>query len=518
VAQPGPALGAPAAPPEPFRPLFHVTPAGHWMNDPNGLVYMAGEYHLFFQYNPLGDTWGHMSWGHAMSRDLVHWRELPVAIPETDGVMAFSGSAVVDWNNTSSFGRGGGPPLVAMYTGYRGADHRQAQYLAYSTDRGRSRTRYAGNPVLDIGSTEFRDPKLFWYQPEQRWILVVSLAAEHRVRLYGSPDLKLWTLLGEFGPAGAVAGVWECPDLFELPVDGDAENSRWVLIVNLNPGAVAGGSGAQYFVGPFDGTRFIAEEGADTDGVSGDAGKGRAHWADYGKDFYAAVSWSDIPPEDGRRIWIGWMNNWEYGSGIPTAPWRGAMSLPRSLALRTTPRGIRLVQQPVAELARLRGRVRHLGPQPIPMGSTLLASSDIAGSSLEIVAEFDADSAAEFGFKVRTGRDEETVVGVDPRAGEVFVDRPRSGQTGFNPTFGGRQAAPVTMEKGRIRLHLLVDRSSVELFVGAGEAVITGQIFPAPESEGVALYAAGGSARLVSLDAWRLTSPDSVDSMAAPSP
>ncbi len=490
---------------ERYRPQYHFTPAANWMNDPNGLVFRDGEWHLFYQYNPFGNTWGHMSWGHAVSPDLVHWRHLPVAIPEADGVMAFSGSAVVDGKNTSGFGQEGTPPLVAIYTGAR--DKSQAQYLAYSTDRGRTWTRHAG-PVLDIGSAEFRDPKVFWYAPEQKWVMVVSLATEHKVRLYSSPDLKRWTQLSEFGPAAATGGVWECPDLFELPVDGNAKDTRWVLVVNLNPGGVAGGSGAQYFVGRFDGTRFTADEATPP---TADAAATGVRWADYGKDFYAAVSWSDVPRADGRRIWVGWMNNWQYGNEIPTAPWRSAQSLPRMVALKTTSEGIRLVQEPVRELQQLRGARRQIEARAIPAGSTSLAAQGIAGKALEIAAEFEvgtgaAGSAREFGLKVRTGNGEETVVGIDPTAGQLIVDRTRSGETRFDKAFSGRQTAPLVVENGRVRLRIFVDWSSVEVFSGDGQVVITDQIFPAPESDGVALYATGGTARLVSLTAWPLAS------------
>ena len=244
---------------ETYRPQFHFTPQTNWMNDPNGLVYFDGEYHLFYQYNPFGDTWGHIDWGHAVGRDLVHWQNLPVALPEESGVMIFSGSAVVDEKNTSGFGQNGKPPIVAIYTGYHPADGRQDQRIAYSTDRGRTWTKYSGNPVIDINSTEFRDPKVFWYERNKRWIMVLVLAAERKVRFYASPDLKRWTHLSDFGPAGATGGAWECPDLFELPLDGKPGRTKWGLIVNLNPGGFAGGSGAQYFIGSFDGTHFSAE-------------------------------------------------------------------------------------------------------------------------------------------------------------------------------------------------------------------------------------------------------------------
>jgi fructan beta-fructosidase len=501
---------------ERYRPQYHFTPPTNWMNDPNGLVFFDGEYHLFYQYNPFGITWGHMSWGHAVSRDLVRWQHLPVAIPEADSVMAFSGSAVVDWRNTSGFGSGGEPPLVAIYAGHRTDRKNQAQYLAYSTDRGRTWTKYVGNPVLDIGAADFRDPKVFWYAPQQKWVMVVALSPEHRISLYSSPDLKRWTHMSDFGPARAVGGVWECPDLFELPVDGDPANTRWVLIVNLNPGGIAGGSGGQYFVGRFDGTRFAAEDGGRGGALVEhapnattkvpDASADTALWMDHGKDLYAAVTYSDVPRADGRRILVGWMNNWQYGGDIPTAPWRSAMSVPRTLALRTTPRGIRLVQQPVAELRQLRGTPRRLGARPIADGTVSLAPNGIAGKAMEIVAELEAGTASEFGLKVRTGQSEETVIGVDPKRGLLFVDRTHSGAVDFHKDFPGRQTAPLPIETGRVRLRVLVDWSSVEVFDGSGRTVITDQIFPSPESDGVALYARGGTARLVSLEAWPLAS------------
>ena len=489
---------------ERYRPQYHFTPPTNWMNDPNGLVFYEGEYHLFYQYNPFGITWGHMSWGHAVSRDLVHWRHLPLAIPEVDGVMAFSGSAVVDWNNTSGFGQGGRPPLVAIYSGYRETDKNQSQNIAYSPDGGRTWTRYARNPVIDIGSTDFRDPKVFWYAPGRKWVMVVSLAAEHRMRFYSSTDLKRWTQMSEFGPSGAVGGAWECPDLFELPVDGNPRNTRWVLIVNINPGGIAGGSGTQYFIGRFDGTRFTpdATQASTASSRAGDA----SLWADYGKDFYAAVTWNDVPRADGRRILIGWMNNWQYGAEIPTAPWRSAQTIPRALALVSTRDGIRLAQRPVAELRRLRGTPNHVGKTPIRPGTTPLGTYGIEGSAIEILAQFEVGGATEVGLRVRMGKSEETVIGVDVRGGQLFVDRAKSGRTDFHRDFSGRQAAPLVIDSGRVRLHVFVDWSSVEAFAGAGTAVVTDQIFPSPESDDVSVYAVGGAARLLSLDAWPLRS------------
>ncbi|KQW09130.1 glycoside hydrolase family 32 protein [Streptomyces sp. Root369] len=245
---------------EQYRPQFHFTPAQNWMNDPNGLIYYKGQYHLFFQYNPDGNTWGNMSWGHAVSTDLVHWKQLPVAIPQDDKEMIFSGSVVLDKNNTTGFGTKKNPALVAIYTSAQKATGKQEQALAYSTDGGTTWTKYAGNPVLDIGSNNFRDPKVFWYAPTKSWLMAVALADQHKISFYSSSDLKHWTHQSDFGPSGATGGVWECPDLFPLPVDGNPKKTKWVLAVNLNPGGIAGGSGAQYFVGDFDGKKFTSDD------------------------------------------------------------------------------------------------------------------------------------------------------------------------------------------------------------------------------------------------------------------
>ena len=242
---------------EPWRPLYHFTPAKNWMNDPNGMVYHDGEWHLFYQYNPFGDKWGHMSWGHAVSRDLLRWEHLPLALPEENGIMIFSGSAVMDEKNTSGFGKDGQPPIIAIYTAH--TEKNQSQSLAFSIDRGRTWTKFSGNPVLDIGEKDFRDPKVIWHEPTKRWIMTVAWPMPRKVRFYASPDLKKWTHLSDFGPAGSVSGIWECPDLFPLAVEGEAGVQKWVLIVNVGSGAPATGSGGQYFIGDFDGTTFKTE-------------------------------------------------------------------------------------------------------------------------------------------------------------------------------------------------------------------------------------------------------------------
>jgi fructan beta-fructosidase len=483
---------------EPFRPQFHFAPLKNWMNDPNGLVYYKGEYHLFFQYNPFGNDWGHMSWGHAFSRDMVHWKQLPVAIQEGNGVMIFSGSTVVDWHNSSGFCKGssagGGSCLVALYAGHTGKE--QNQNVAYSNDRGRTWTKYSGNPVVDLQLANFRDPKVFWYEPGHKWVMITVLAAEHKVRLFGSKDLKNWTTLSDFGPEGAVGGAWECPDLFELPVENEPGQRRWVMSINLNPGSVAGGSGNQYFVGRFDGTKFTNENSA-----------GRKLWADYGKDFYASTSFSDIPPSDGRRIWIGWLGNWEYAAHIPTSPWRGIQSFPRVLRLMKFPQGIRIVQEPIAELRSLRGRHVVVSDESFEAANRILRSQRIMGDTIEIEATIEPGEASSFGFEVRKGGKQQTTIGINRLKSELFVDRTRSGDTSFDPRFSGRQTAPLDIAASQaIELHIFVDRCSVEVFANHGERVMSELIFPSLSSHDIDLYSSGGGAKIVNLDVWNLKS------------
>ncbi len=485
----GAAVVTPPAPGDPWRPLYHFTPPRNFMNDPNGLVHLGGEYHLFYQHNPEGETWGHMSWGHAVSPDMLRWRDLPLALREEDGVMIFSGSAVHDRRNTSGLcGADAATCLVAIYTGH-GHD-RQTQNLAVSVDSGRTWRKHAGNPVIDIGAKDFRDPKVFWHAPRGRWVMVVALSDRKMVRFYASPDLRRWEALSDFGPAGAVDGVWECPDLFELPVAGQPGRTRWVLDVDVGGGAPAGGTGGQYFVGEFDGTRFRSDFPPDA----------KPRWVDHGRDFYATTSFSDLPPGDGRRIWMGWLDNWDYANVEPTSPWRGMQSIPRELRLVAAGGEIVLAQQPIREVETLRGTPAVVearafdGRRPLP----------VSGDALEIQAELRPGTATVFGLAVRVGAGEETLVGYDARAARLFVDRSRSGRSDFHSAFAGRHSGPLVAEGGLVRLRLLVDRSSVEVFGGDGRTVISDRICPRPDSRGVALFAEGGTAELVSLRAWPL--------------
>ena len=800
---------------EAYRPQFHFSPEKNWMNDPNGLVYYQGEYHMFFQYNPSGDTWGNMSWGHAVSTDLVHWTQLPLAIPQDDKNMIFSGSAVIDKDNTTGFGQPGNPAMVAIYTAADKATGKQSQALAYSTDKGRTFTKYSGNPVLDIGSNNFRDPKVFWYEAGHEWLMSAALSDQHKVTFYSSPDLKTWTHLSDFGPAGATGGAWECPDLFPLPDPANPGKQKWVLTVNLNPGGIAGGSGVQYFTGSFDGTTFASDDkpyvppagtslGSFDDGTfhgwqatgtafgtapatgnlpgqstvtgwvgtgfansfnGGDASTGtlssqaftvskahlnflvgggnhpfvadtvpfgtlpvgtvfndfsgatygagwtatgsfassgpsteslpnqlgpkvldtyapegeigtgtitsptftvnspyidlqvaggnhpwgqsnptavnlivggkvvatttgsnspdltwtnwdvskyqgqqaqiqvvdqndgstgwghlmvgdivfanapakpwdnqtsvnlvvdgqvvrsatgadsenldwaswdlsdmigkqaqiqvvdhstggwghiladdfslsdtaaqsaiqRAHWVDYGKDNYAGVTFNDAP--GGKRIMIGWMNNWDYGGSIPTSPWRSAMTVPRELSLQTVDGAPRLVQTPVNQLNQLTtGPSVHEEKISVPAGSAVLPAT---GKAVDITASFAAGTASSYGLKVRTGSGQETLIGYDNKSGQVYIDRTKSGAAAFSSSFPGVQTAPLAAAGGAVKLHVLVDWSSVEVFADDGKIVLTDQIFPDPSSQGIEAFSNGGNAILTSLDVKQMKS------------
>ena len=465
------------------RPRYHFTPPQNFMNDPNGLVFYDGEYHLFYQHNPFGDVWGHMSWGHAVSSDLIHWEHLPVALHEEDGVMIFSGSAVVDWQNTSGFGEDDNPPLIAIYTGH--SETEQTQNIAFSIDRARTWTKYEGNPILSIGARDFRDPKVFWHERTQRWIMVTALSDQQKVRFDASPDLKHWTYLSEFGPTGAVDGLWECPDLFLLPVEGQPELKKWILKVD-----VLKGTGAQYFVGDFDGIRFIS-----------DARDDQILSVDYGDDFYAAQSWSDA--SDDRHIWIGWLNNWHYANQIPTSPWRGLFSIPRELRLRKYSEGLRFVQEPVRELIGIRQPLYHvIGTDVATVNSELNeVEMDIAG---EIQAEFVIDTAREFGIKICTSDAEETVIGYDTQAQEIFLDRRRAGDNAFSVIFVAVHRAPLLPERGKINMHIFVDSCSVEVFANDGKIVISDLIFPHSQNINIEFFTRDGDVHLNKVNIWKL--------------
>jgi len=482
---------------EQYRPQFHFTPPENWMNDPNGLVYYEGEYHLFYQYHPDSLVWGPMHWGHAVSEDLVHWDHLPIALePDEKLGMAFSGSAVVDQNDTSGLfnGKSG---LVVIYTNCKVnkeiGEEFQQQSIAYSKDKGRTWTKYDGNPVLvDSELDDFRDPKVIWHQPTEKWIMV--LACGDRVRFYGSNNLKEWDYLSEFGAqAGSHAGVWECPDLFQLPVEGAEEKEKWVLEVDVQGGAPAGGSGAQYFIGKFDGKQFINDNSAND-----------TLWVDYGADFYAAQSWANILTDDGRRLWIAWMNNWDYAGDLPTKKWRGAMTVPREVGLIEVDEEIKLVQTPVAELQNLRTE-KVSWEQLVVTEKDNLRIKDMT-TPLEIVAEFELATAGEFGFKIGDLEAEKTTVGYNVSAEEVFVNRTNSGRKDFTGEFGAEHTAILKPQEDKVKLRILVDWSSIELFANQGQVTMTERIFPEGQEEKIKLYEVDGEVTLKSMQVYKLES------------
>ncbi len=495
-----------------WQPQLHFYSPPDWINDPNGPILLNGQYHLFFQLDRYGDMGGRKSWGHAVSSDLAHWKILPLALADENGVSIFSGSTVEDGENTSGLCGDAGSKtpgcLVAIYTGATfagasadGKNHDlQNQNLAVSRDGGTTWTKYSGNPVLDLGLPSFRDPKVFWHEPSQSWVMVVSLPDKHKVRIYRSKNLRQWELASEFGPAGAVGGVWECPDLMELPVrdaKGNRVSSRWVLNVNLNPGGPAGGSGDQYFVGQFDGFRFVEDH----------PGSG-PHWADWGKDFYASTSFANTPANE-DRFWIAWMSNWEYANKLPALPGRGEMTLARRLFLRQPPahpaptptqEPLLLVQQPILPVPDHKQYEAMFGApqfQTIPQANARLAALKQPGSVFLLRLTLEPGDASEAGIRLRRSTanpndsaTEETVVGIDVEKGRIFVDRTRSGSTDWSPDFPTRVSARLKHSQAvSISLEIVVDNNSIEVFAEDGETVLTNLIYPAPASQGLAFYA-----------------------------
>jgi fructan beta-fructosidase len=473
------------------RPRFHFTPPKNWMNDPNGLVWYGGTFHLFYQYNPFGTRWGNMHWGHAESADLVGWRHLPVALfPDRLGTV-FSGSVVVDRDNTSGLFGAGEEGLVAVFTHFKWGLQRQG--VAASTDGGLTWGMYRGNPVIKNPLLiHFRDPKVFYHAPGGRWVMLVTVG--DRIRFYLSEDLLSWTPVGHFGAgAGAHGGVWECPDLFELAVDGDEKNKRWVLLVSVKGGAPGGGSGTQYFVGDFDGRRFVAEGPAAT----------RVRWLDYGADNYAGITYNNVPEKDGRRIFIGWMSDWRYAEKTPTAPWRGAMTTPRELVLLERCGTTTLAIRPVGELAAARTGGFRMDARQIE-GEVPVRKPELAGGAFEIAAQWEVEvgGAPQFGIVLANGRGDEVVITFEPAAGIMSLDRRRSGDTGFSRHFPAVHRAPVDLGEGRFMARVLVDTCSVEVFAGDGTAVITDLVFPETPYDRFTLFSRGGAAMLRSLSGW----------------
>ena len=474
---------------EDHRPQFHFSPPTQWMNDPNGLVYYEGEYHLFYQYNPYGPTWGHMSWGHAVSKDLLYWEHLPIALEEYtdpatgDSTMIFSGTVVVDKNNSSGL-CDGKDCLVAIYTSNVHKNNEgivQHQSLAYSNDNGRTWERYSKNPILSIQRKDFRDPKVFWYEPQQRWIMALVIPDLYKVRFYKSTNLLDWTQASEFGRIGDTTRIWECPDLYALPVENHPGKSKWVLSLSGGHPQGSAFAGMQYFVGEFDGTTFTPDDP-----------KQLPLYVDYGKDFYAGIVFNSLPKEDSRTIMIGWVNNWTYGNQLPTAPWRGAMSIPRELSLKETDGGIRLIQRPIQTIHLLRG-------------NEIIDLSENWNNELEVGIEFDPTNSSEAGIKILKNENEETLVGYNTKTQEVFIDRTHASDAGVPKDFNSIERVSVKPVDGKIKFHLFIDQSIVEVFVNDGEKVLTEQVFPKHKKSGLLTYSDNGRTTFTVL-AWRMRS------------
>ena len=466
---------------EKFRPTYHFSPLYGWMNDPNGMVYKDGEYHLFYQYNPYGSKWGNMSWGHAISQDLVNWKHLPVAIaPDALGTI-FSGSAVVDFDNTAGFGAGA---IIAIYT--QNSD-RQVQSIAYSTDNGRTFTKYENNPVLTSEARDFRDPKVFWYENTKRWIMVLAVGQE--MQIFSSPNLKDWIFESRFGEGqGAHGGVWECPDLFELPVEG-TNDKKWVLLCNLNPGGPFGGSATQYFVGSFNGKEFVNESPSKT------------KWMDWGKDHYATVTWSDAP--NNRRIAIAWMSNWQYANDVPTSQYRSPNSVPRDLSLFTVDGETYLQSAPSPELLALRDASKK---RSFKVNGTRTIKEMIPGNdgAYEIELTIENQRADVIGFRLYNDKGEEVDMQYDMKENKFSMDRRKSGEVSFNENFPVLTWTAIEAGKDVLKLRLFVDKSSIEAFGDGGRFAMTNQVFPSEPYNHIDFYSKGGAYKVDSFVIYKL--------------
>lgn len=478
-----------------WRPVYHFSPKKTWTNDPNGLFYLNGTFHLYYQNNPFDNIWGHMSWGHAVSKDLVHWKYLPVAIPEvvtSDTTLSiFSGSAVIDSQNTSGFSQNGAIPVIAIFTGDLPKQKKEAQYIAYSNDMGRTFTLYQGNPVIDLDRADFRDPNVFWYAGTASWIMTVSLVHEHKIRLYSSKDLRHWSILSDFGPAGYTGHDWECPSLVSLPVKGNSPGTKWVLLVSCQSER---GPYMQYFIGNFDGKTFH-NDNPDTLRLTLDAGD----------CFYAAIPWR-LPQN--KQVLIGWLVPGKTG----TNPWRGQMSIPRDLSLRYTDKVLRLFQEPSSiirkNLPSLSQGDHHtwthlvLGGAPVKLES----KDQYNENAYWIEAEFDVMQAGKLGFNIAqdTVSGNKVVIGYDANRQILFIDcrntkeKYKSHENEFLSTF----LKPVN---GKIKIQILFDKSSLEVFGNDGQKAITTMLYPTKNETGISVFS-DGQAVINKLSIWKFGS------------
>ncbi|MDD6211222.1 MAG: GH32 C-terminal domain-containing protein [Bacteroidales bacterium] len=467
---------------EQYRPLYHFSPEYGWMNDPNGMVYKDGEYHLFYQYNPYASIWGNMHWGHAVSKDLIHWEHLPVALAPDGLGTIFSGSCVIDKDNTAGFGAGA---MIAFYTS---AGERQTQSMAYSLDNGRTFKKYSRNPVLTSTVRDFRDPKVFWHAETGKWIMV--LAAGQEIQIYSSSDLKHWEMESAFGEGqGAHGGTWECPDLVQLPVKG-TELKKWVMICNLSPGGPSGGSATQYFVGEFDGKKFINESAPEV-----------IKWMDWGKDHYATVTWSNAP--ENRKIALAWMSNWTYANSVPTYQFRSSNSIPRELYLYTWKGETYMASVPVGEVESLRGKA--VKKKAFKVDHTYNIESLFSGNNgaYEIEMTVKNVNAKEIVMQLYNSKGDEVDFSYNLETEIFSIDRTKSGNVDFGGGFSAVTIAPIE-KQDEYKLRLLVDKASIEAFDGDGKFVMTNLVFPQEPYNSMSFYSKGGKFNVTSLTIYKL--------------
>lgn len=471
---------------EKFRPAYHHTPAYGWMNDPNGMFYKDGVYHLYFQHNPYGSTWGNMNWGHSYSTDLVHWTYAGDAITPDAWGTVFSGSAVVDKDNSAGFGRNA---IVAFYTSAKPTPwgDAQMQSIAYSTDDGKTFTKYDGNPVITSTARDFRDPKVFWYAPGKHWVMMLAVGQE--MQIWSSADLKDWKYESSFGAKqGAHGGVWECPDLVELPVEGTKEK-RWVLICNINPGGPFGGSATQYFVGTFDGKKFTNQFPTKT------------KWMDYGKDHYATVTFSNAP--DGRCVALGWMSNWQYAAVVPTKQYRSANTIARDLTLYRQGGDLLLKSAPSKEIEKARSTKKSVPQFNVSDSYEIASLLDGNDGAYEIEMEIKNNGAEKIAFTLQNAKGENVMMYYDTATRQFVMDRSNSGETSFSPDFPAMTVAPAA-DVDDIRLRLFVDRSSIEAFGDGGKFVMTNIVFPAEPYNKMKFESVRGSFTVKKMNVYKL--------------
>ena len=493
-----------------YRPVYHHTPLYGWMNDPNGMVYKDGEYHLYFQYNPYGSKWGNMHWGHSVSTDLIHWNHLKPAIARDTLGHIFSGSTVVDKNNTAGYGDNA---LIALYTS-ASDEHGQIQCMAYSTDDGRTYTKYEKNPVLlpFDGLKDFRDPKVFWYEPDKKWVMIVS--ADKEMRFYASQNLKDWEYMSAFGKGyGAQPNQFECPDFIQLPVDGNKNKMKWVMLVNINPGCMFGGSATEYFVGDFDGKEFTCDTKPET-----------VKWLDYGKDHYAAVCISNTGE---RIISIPWMSNWQYANVTPIRQYRGANGLPRELSLYTKDGQIYVAADVVKEVEALRKDTRSFDPITVKDEYKIDEIVPQTDGAYELEMDITPNTSGVAGFDLMNAKGEVAKIYLDMKSGKLVMDRTASGLVAFGEKsephaketddhrktmsvnyqndFALGTWAPLSLCEGKTyHLNVFVDKCSVEIFVDGGRIAMTNLVFPTEPYNTLRFYTEGGEAQVSNMKVYKL--------------